>query len=302
MISLNQVRTLIEVARSGSVGAAAERLVVSQPAVSSALAGLQKAIGAAVVEREGRGIRLTPSGERLVAYGRRIIALLDEAVVESRAAASPDAGRVKLSAVTTAAEQLLPALLSGFRAIAESIEVELHVANKDRVWDRLDHWEADLVLAGRPPQDGHFRTVAVRSNSVVVVGPPGRDYDLRDLARATWLLREVGSGTRETTRDLFAQLSIAPPAVTIGSNGAIRECVRAGLGISVLSRDAVAREIAEGTLAEIPTPVTPLVRDWHLVAGTEREMPPGAQRFIDFAIATGTFEPAPALRDPGTTQ
>jgi DNA-binding transcriptional LysR family regulator len=91
---------------------------------------------------------------------------------------------------------------------------------------------------------------------------------------------------------LFAQLSIAPPAVTIGSNGAIRECVRAGLGISVLSRDAVAREIAEGTLAEIPTAATPLVRNWHLVTSTERDLPPGAQRFIDYAIATGTFEPA----------
>ena len=291
MISLNQVRTLIEVARSGSVGAAAERLVVSQPAVSSALAGLQKAIGAPMVEREGRGIRLTPSGERLVAYGRRIIALLDEAVVESRAAASPDAGRVKLSAVTTAAEQLLPALLSGFRAIAGAIDVELHVANKDRVWDRLNNWEADLVIAGRPPQDGHFATVAVRANSVVVVGPPGRTYDLQDLARETWLLREAGSGTRETTRDLFSQLGIAPPAVTIGSNGAIRECVRAGLGISVLSRDAVAREIAEGSLAEIPTAATPLVRNWHLVASTERDLPPGAKRFVDYAIATGTFEP-----------
>jgi DNA-binding transcriptional LysR family regulator len=291
MISLNQVRTLIEVARSGSVGAAAERLVVSQPAVSSALAGLQKAIGAPMVEREGRGIRLTPSGERLVAYGRRIIALLDEAVVESRAAAAPDAGRVKLSAVTTAAEQLLPVLLSGFRAIAGAIDVELHVANKDRVWDRLNNWEADLVLAGRPPQDGHFATVAIRANSVVVVGPPGRTYHLQDLARATWLLREAGSGTRETTRDLFAQLGIAPPAVTIGSNGAIRECVRAGLGISVLSRDAVAREIAEGTLAEIPTAATPLVRNWHLVASTERDLPPGAKRFVDYAVATGTFEP-----------
>jgi DNA-binding transcriptional LysR family regulator len=127
---------------------------------------------------------------------------------------------------------------------------------------------------------------------VVVVGPPGRTYDLQDLARATWLLRETGSGTRETTRDLFAQLGIAPPAVTIGSNGAIRECVRAGLGISVLSRDAVAREIAEGTLAEIPTAATPLVRNWHLVTSTERDLPPGAQRFIDYAIATGTFAPA----------
>lgn len=289
MISLNQLRTLLEVASTGSVHDAAERLVISQPAVSAALAGLQKTIGVPVVERNGRGIRLTPSGERLTAYGRRVFALLDEAIAESRAAGAPEAGRIRLSAVTTAAEQLLPELLSGFRRVAGGVEVELHVANKDSVWDRLAHWEADLVLAGRPPQDGHFQTVAVRPNAVVVVGPPGHTYDLPELARTTWLLREPGSGTRETTRNVLAQLGIAPPAVTIGSNGAIRECVRAGLGISLLSRDAVAREIAQHVLAEIPTPVTPLVRDWHLVRSTERDVPPGARRFVDHAIAAGAF-------------
>lgn len=289
MMSLIQLRTLLEVADAGSVRAAAERLVVSQPAVSAALAGLQKTIGAPVVERNGRGIRLTASGERLTAYGRRIFALLDEAVAESSAAGAPDAGRVRLAAVTTAAEQLLPELLSAFRRIAPAIDVELHVANKDRVWDRLAHWEADLVLAGRPPQDGHFATVAVRSNEVVVVGLPGRSYDLRALARTTWLLREPGSGTRETTHALLAQLGIAPSAVTIGSNGAIRECVRAGLGISVLSRDAVARDLADGSLAEIPTSVTPLVRDWHLVRSSERDLGPGARRFVAHAIDTGAF-------------
>lgn len=289
MLSLNQLRTLLEVASAGSVHDAAERLVISQPAVSAALAGLQKTIGAAVVERNGRGIRLTPSGERLAGYGRQIFALLDEAVAESRAAASPAGGRMRLAAVTTAAEQLLPELLSGFRSIAGGVEVELHVANKDRVWDRLAHWEADLVLAGRPPQDGQFATVAVRPNAVVVIGPPGGDYRALDLARTTWLLREPGSGTRETTRDLFAQLGIAPPAVTIGSNGAIRECVRAGLGISVLSRDAVAREISEGMLTEIPTAVTPLVRDWHLVRSTERALTPAGARFVEHALASGAF-------------
>ena len=290
MISLNQLGTLLEVAQAGSVHLAAERLVISQPAVSAALAGLQRTIGAPVVERNGRGIRLTPSGECLAGYGRRIFALLEEAVSESRAAGAPGAGRLRLAAVTTAAEQLLPELLSAFRVVAGAVEVELHVANKDRVWDRLAHWEADLVLAGRPPQDGYFQTVAVRSNAVIVVGQPGRKYDIHDLARSTWLLREPGSGTRETTDALFAELGISPPAVTIGSNGAIRECVRAGLGISVLSRDAVAREVAEGTLAEIPTPITPLLRDWHLVRSTERAMTPGAQRFIEHAITTEIFQ------------
>jgi DNA-binding transcriptional LysR family regulator len=289
MLSLNQVRTFLEVVESGSVRLAAERLVVSQPAVSSALAGLQRTVGAPLVERDGRGVRLTPAGARLATYGRRIFALLDEALSEVRAAANPKASRLSLAAVTTAAEQLLPELLSGFRAELDPIDLELEVANKDQVWERLAHWEADLVLAGRPPQDAQFVTLAIRPNAVVVVGPPNASYASGDLARATWLLREPGSGTRETTEAVFAELGIEPPAVTIGSNGAIRECVRVGLGISLLSRDAVARELADGTLAEIPTPITPLSRDWHLVGGSDRELPSGARRFLDYVIAKGAF-------------
>jgi len=292
MLSLNQVRTFLEVAEAGSVRLAAERLVISQPAVSSALAGLQRTVGSPLVERDGRGVRLTPAGERLAVYGRRIFALLDEAVAETRAAANPLSRRLSLAAVPTAAEQLLPELLSGFQADLAPVDLELEVANKDQVWERLAHWEADLVLAGRPPQHEQFVTLAIRSNAVVVVGSPQRAYTSADLAHLTWLLREPGSGTRETTEAVFAELGITPPAVTIGSNGAIRECVRVGLGISLLSRDAVARELADGTLTEIPTPITPLVRDWHLVGGSNRELPTGAQRFLRYVLDNGAFRRA----------
>jgi DNA-binding transcriptional LysR family regulator len=292
MLSLNQVRTFLEVVRTGSVRAAAEHLVISQPAVSSALAGLQRTVGAPVVERDGRGVRLTAAGERLAHYGHRLFALLDEAVIESRAAAEPATGRLRIASVTTGAEHVLPDLMRGFQAAAPEVDVVLDVANKDQVWERLDRWEADLVLAGRPPASGPFVTLAIRTNTVVVVAPPGRAYGPAELASATWLLREPGSGTRETTEAVLTELGIAPPLTTIGSNGAIRECVRVGLGISLLSRDAVARDLADGTLVEIATSATPLVRNWHLVASGDRELTTAAQRFLAFAIAGGAFEAA----------
>jgi molybdate transport repressor ModE-like protein len=292
MISLTQLRAFLAVAACGSVRAAAERLVVSQPAVSSALAALERELGAPVVERDGRGVRLTAGGTALVAYGRRIVALLDDAPAAVRAAAAAGDGRFRLAAVTTAAEGLLPEILSGFRLANAGIAVELDVANKDRVWDRLAHWEVDCVLAGRPPHGRAFRTLAVRANALVAVGLPGHPPGATELEAATWLLREPGSGTREATEQFFAELGIAPRVVTIGSNGAVRECIRAGLGISLLSRDAVARELAAGTLAEIPTALTPLVRDWHLVGSADRELTPSAGRFVNFAIASGAFRTA----------
>ncbi len=290
MPSLHQLRTFVEVVKCGSVRAAADRLVVSQPAVSAALGALQREVGAPLFQRDGRGLRLTESGKTMEQYSRRILALLDEGIEHARAAAKAGAGYVRLAAVTTAAEQLLPHLIQALREDQGALDVELEVANRAQVWELLAHWEVELVLAGRPPRGQAFRTLATRPNELVVVAQPGTGLkDADALSRATWLLREPGSGTRVTTEEFFSELGIAPPRLTIGSNGAIREGVRCGLGISLLARDAVARELADGFLEVVPTPATPLVRPWHLVAHAERELSPAAARVVDYLCTQGGF-------------
>jgi DNA-binding transcriptional LysR family regulator len=285
MISLHQLQTFLAVVRAGSVRGASDALVVSQPAVSAALAGLQREVGAPLLERNGRGVRVTSAGEQLAAYGRRVFALLDEMLVETRVAAGAHAAVVRLAVVTTAAEQLVPSLLAGFDGRAD---VQLHVANRDGVWDLVAHGEAELALAGRPP-DPRFRSLAVRPNELVVVA--GAETARSSvLAEATWLLREPGSGTRAATETLLEALGITPRSITIGSNDAIRACVRAGLGVSLLSRGMVARDLAEAALTELPTPQTPLRRDWHLVALSARPLTAASNRFLEHVLADGTFQ------------
>jgi len=293
MLSIHQLRTFLEVARAGSVNAAAERLVISQPAVSSALAGLQRSLGVALVARSGRGMRLTPAGERLADHGRRVVALLDELVRDVRAVASESRVALRLAAVTTAAEQLVPFLLGGFAGVP----VELEVGNRDAVWDRLAHGEADLALGGRPP-DERFVSCAARPNALVVVAAAGTALVEPDLAAATWLVREAGSGTRATTDALFEELGIAPRTITIGSNAAILGCVRAGLGVSLLSRDAFARD-ANSDVREVATARTPLVRDWHLVARAHETLAPGARLFVERCLASGAFTDFAATAENG---
>jgi DNA-binding transcriptional LysR family regulator len=292
MFSIHQLRTFLEVARAGTVHGAAEKLVVSQPAVSSALAGLQRELGVELVARQGRGITITPAGREVERDGRRVLALLGE--IERRAHSSmPGSGRLLLATVTTAAEHLLAIMLGGFRAQVPQVEADLEVANRERVWDALTHWEADIALAGRPPQDRDFRTLATSPNELVVVASPEEALRVGALGEATWLVRERGSGTRVATEELFATLDIAPPRLTIGSNGAIRECLRVSLGISLLSRDAIVRELSEGALVIVPTPATPISRPWHLVASGERELSSAANRFVEYAISASSFSRVP---------
>jgi DNA-binding transcriptional LysR family regulator len=288
MISLYQLRTFLAFARLGSVGATAEELVVSQPAVSAALAGLQRELDVKLTERDGRGLRLTEAGRAYEVSGRRILALLEEAEREAQAVAGAHAGRLRLAAVTTAAEHLVPRMLQRFAQPQGGASVQLDVGNHVRVWDQLRHWEVDLVVAGTPPAGLPLRTLATRTHELIVIAPAAAEP--MPLGAATWLVREPGSGTRAVTEACFAELGIDPPRLSIASNGAIAACVRAGLGISLVSRDAVEGDLQTGLLRQIDTPVTPLNRRWHLVAASDRELPPAVRSFVAFAIANCDFQ------------
>ena len=110
-MTLNQLRTFLAVAEAGSVRAAAEELVVTQAAVSASLAAMQKSLGVQLLRPDGRGLRLTSAGEEYAAYVHRVLGLLDEARRAAVAATDPDRGELRVAAVTTAAEQIVPGLL-----------------------------------------------------------------------------------------------------------------------------------------------------------------------------------------------
>jgi DNA-binding transcriptional LysR family regulator len=284
----NQLRTLLAVVETGSVRQAAERLVVSQPAVSSVLGGLRQELGVELFQRQGRGLRITPAGEVLAGYGRQVLGLLEEATVATVARADPERGRLRIAAVTTAGERVVPGCLTRFLTAHPGAEVVLEVGNRNRVWELLHSREADVAVGGRPPTNGGLRTLATRDHELVVVAPPDgsllrgrpRSVELSDLAERTWLFREAGSGTRATAEEVLAELGITPSTLTLGSNGAICESVKAGLGVALVSRDAVVAELAAGEVEEWRVGPLPLQRQWHLVVRDDGELPATAALFV----------------------
>lgn len=279
-----QLRTFLAVAETGSVRQAAERLVVSQPAVSSAMRTLQDAIGVPLVVREGRGLRLTDAGEVYARYARAVLGLLEEGAAAAAGRLHPERGRLRLGAVTTAAEHVLPPYLASFRERFPEAELELEVGNRTRVWGLLQDHQADLVIGGRPPLDGRFETVARRPHALAVVAAGGRERNAtvtaRELADEVWLLREVGSGTRASVEELLDEMGIAPRTLTLGSNGAVRASAAAGLGVTLMSLDAIAGELERGELTQWRVSVPLQERHWHAVARAGEEIPPTAALFL----------------------
>jgi DNA-binding transcriptional LysR family regulator len=281
-VTLTQLRTFLAVAETASMRVAAERLVISQPAVSAAVSSLERELGVALVARHGRGMRVTAAGAAFAAMVRQSLGLLDQAVRSAQSVEAPGQGGVHVVTVTTAAERLLPPLLAVFRREHPHAKVSVQVGNRATVWEALHEHSADLVIAGRPPGSALARVLAKAPNRLVVVGPPiqkggaPRSVTVGALGRETWLLREAGSGTRDATDDLLADLGIEPQTMIMGSNGAVEQAVAAGLGIALISRDAVADSLANGTIAIWSCPGTPLDRPWHLVVHGSRTLSPTA--------------------------
>ncbi|MFB4318022.1 LysR substrate-binding domain-containing protein [Actinomadura sp. 21ATH] len=289
-----RLRTFVALADTGSVREAARRLYVTESAVSAAVAALARELGVPLVERAGRGLALTPAGSVYAAYARQVLGLLEQGRAAARGAADPARGPLRLAAVTTAADQVLPELLAGFRARFPEVRLALEVGPSRRVWASLAAHEADLVLAGRPPAGTAATVLARRPNELVVVGAPAQAAAF-SLATAPWVMREPGSGVRAAAESYLAERGVAPPRLVLGSNGAVIAGAAAGLGVALVSRDAVGAELAAGRLVVVDAPGMPLDRPWHAVAGTAPT--PTTRLFVDHLLdAPGWTAAGPASR------
>lgn len=289
-MTLGQLATFLAVARTGSVRAAAAERVVSEPSVSAAVSALERELGVALVERQGRGLRLTAAGATFAQAAAAALAELTRGGEAARAAAGAGSAVLRLAAVTTAGESVVPALLGRFRQGHPEIEVRLQVGNRARVLALLAAREADVAIGGRPPERGAIAGRPAIPNELVVVAARGhrlagvRRLRAADVADEVWLLREEGSGTRETTLELFARLGISPEhRLTLGSNGAVTQGALAGLGVTLVSKVAVQAELRSGRLRALPLPGLPLRRPWYALTRRGETTPgPGAAAFLSF--------------------
>lgn len=292
-MTFSQLRTFLEVSRQGSVRAAAANLLITEPSVSAALAALRDEVGLALVERDGRGIRLTAAGTELARYAAQILGLADQAVRRTREAAGR-AAPLNIVAVTTAGEYVLPPILKVFRQAHPEVQLRMEVGNRATVLERLTSREADLGFGGRPPEGRGLKGIAFLDNELIVVAP--RDHPYADfesvepglLAQETWLVREPGSGTRETTEEFWAQNQFQVSSLmTLGSNGAVKQASAAGLGVTLISRHAVAAQLASGSLRQLPVIGTPLRRSWWVLYLADDTLSGSTMEFLELLNSPG---------------
>lgn len=256
-VTHTQLTAFLAVVRHGSVTAAAQELYVTQPSVSAAVAALERELGVQLTERAGRNVRPTAAGRAYARYAAHVIGLLQEGSDVAGRVAAGEEQRLRLGAVLTAGEHLMPVLIQNFREHRPGLNISLSVANRQEVFRSLAAHEVDVVVSGRAPHEGGFEAVPFADNDFALVTAPGDPLAKRahvpveELGARPWLMRERGSGTRRLCEDYLTAQQLQPSLLTLGSNGAIKNAAKIGLGVALQSRVSVQLELDLGLLESI---------------------------------------------------
>jgi DNA-binding transcriptional LysR family regulator len=284
----------MEVARQGSVSKAAERLFVTQPAVSMQVRQLEDAFGLALIEPTGRNIRLTHAGKSFLTHAIAAMGQLKDLEAHMAEHVGLKKGRIDLAVVSTA-KYFIPMLLVQFGKLFKDIEVKLKIDNRENILGLLARNEADLVVMGRAPADIDCVATPFATNPLTIVAAPGHALARRKqlpfsaLEDYSFVVREVGSGTRAAMERLFAQHKTPLQVeMEMPSNETIKQAVMAGMGLSFLSMRTVRHELASGHIALVDIEGMPQIGHWYVTHLSQKKLSPAAQAFKEFLIEQGS--------------
>ncbi len=303
--TFRQLRVFNAVARHLSFAKAAETLHVSAPAITMQIKELEAAVGMPLFERQGRKVSLTTSGEYMLVYARKMLALLKDAEDAAARLQRIETGILTIGMVDTTT-YFIPALLSQFLKEHEGIEVVLSVGNRREIIQWLQNSEVDIAIMGSPPSEIPTRAEPFAANPLVFVASP--DHPLagetglqaEDLRQQAFIVREPGSGTRTAMEAYFSQARFLPRfSMELKSNDAIKQAVKANLGLSFLSLHTIGLELQTKQLCVLQVRGSPVVRAWHVVHALSKLLSPAAEAFRYFVLEHAEADLAAKFADFG---
>jgi DNA-binding transcriptional LysR family regulator len=292
-ITVKQLRLLTAATRGGSFAAAATACHVTPPAVTMQMQQLEADVGLPLFERNGRAFRLTDAGREILACAEKVEAALADCDAGLAAMKSLASGRVAVGVVSTA-KYFAPQMLGAFARAHPGIDIELVIGNREDTIAAFKTGRLDVAVMGRPPEGVEVESALIGDHPQVIIAPPNhplakrRAIPPKDIAGETLLMRETGSGTRQSAERFLAKHHIKPRiGMEIGSNETIKQAVIAGLGIAFISAHTIASEVEDGRLMILDIAGLPEIRHWFVVRPAAKRLMPSASVLRDFLVAEG---------------
>jgi DNA-binding transcriptional LysR family regulator len=291
-MDLRRLEVFAKVAELGSFSRAAEALFLTQPTISEHIRGLEVELGLSLLDRLGRGATPTPAGRVLLDYARRMLKLAEEARQAIDRFQGRMSGTLMLGGSTIPGEYVLPVLIGAFKTKYPDILISLRVASSRQVSEWVDEGRVEIGVVGARPALRTLTAKALMNDELVLAVPAGHPWTgrktvtLAEVRSEPLIVREPGSGSREALEralhDAGTNLDAFRVAGEIGSTQAVKQAVRSGVGITIVSRRAVEDECRAGLVHCVKVRDLKVVRSFYLVTHRERTRSPLAEAFVAF--------------------
>jgi DNA-binding transcriptional LysR family regulator len=285
-MNLSQLKAFLAVAQDGSFSRAAEKLYLTQPAVSKQIQALEEGLGMRLFDRVGRSILLTQAGNILHDHAHIAFRTLEEARETINQLRGLQRGHLRISAASTIGTYMLPQPLGELKAQFPGIEISLAITNKAWVVQQVLNHEVELGFVGPPIEPAELEMEEYLLDELVLIMAPTHrlareeSVGVAELAEEVFILREQGSGTREIMEEELGRVRVnLKKAMELGSTEAIKQAVAANLGVSIVSKFAISLETLQGRLAVARLPELNLRRQLFVIHHGGRTLSPAAQEF-----------------------
>jgi len=294
-VDLRQLEIFVKVAELGSFSKAAEALFLTQPTISEHIRTLEDELGVRLLDRLGRGAAVTKGGALLLSHAHRMLALSREARQAMESFLGRMSGELLVGASTIPGEYILPALIGRFKEKFPDIAITLLIGGSQAVTDWVVEGRAEIGVVGARSSHRSIESRELFPDDIVLIVSAahpwhGRKQVTMDELRAEpLLLRERGSGTRKALETALEAAGTGIAALRVvgemGSTQAIKQAVKAGVGVSLLSRRAVEEECRAGSLWCLRVKDLKIRRAFYLVTHRDRSRSPLAEAFRAFVEA-----------------
>ena len=292
-ITIQQLEILMALVESGSFTRAAGKLFLSQPSLTKQIQNLEESAGTRLVNRAAAGISLTPEGQIVYDYARRLLRLREDAKERVMRLKEEESGHIYVSASTIPATYILPHLLGRLKDVHPATQVHVQMHDSEETLQTVLNDQVEIGFIGKEPANKKLISRRLWKDSLVLAVPAGHPLArqktamLGELAEAPFIIREKGSGTRAIIEECLEKqlgtgLSRLNVTCEMGSSEAVKEAILAGLGVSIISAFAVKREISQGLLAALNVSNCTMERYFHLVYKKHFPLMMYHRNFLDF--------------------
>jgi DNA-binding transcriptional LysR family regulator len=289
-LNLRQLQIFSTVATHMSFSVAGEELMMSQPAVSQQVHALEQQLGAKLFEWTGQRLFLTEAGDAIRPHVEAMLNIQRELELELAELRGPTRGQLSLGANTTGGMYVLPAIARAFGAAHPEAEVVLQIEPTNRIVDRVMQNFIDVAVVTGPLSDERLRIADLYLDELFLIASPAHPFAGRgsippeDAAATSWVLYAPGSRTRALVQRAFEELGLKlNGAMQLASTEAVKKAVEANLGVAMVSRYAVERELTLGELVRLPLDGLTIKRPIHALHRKDKRLTPLASRFFEFA-------------------